>query len=86
MTTEAFVFDAIRTPRGKGKKDGSLYEVKPVTLLSGLLSNLQQRNGFDTAAVDDVVMGIVSPIGEQGSVLPKIAALKAGWDFTASGV
>ena len=86
MTTEAFVYDAIRTPRGKGKKDGSLYEVKPVTLLSGLLSNLQQRNSFDTAAVDDVVMGIVSPIGEQGSVLPKIAALKAGWDFRASGV
>ena len=86
MTTEAYVYDAIRTPRGKGKKDGSLYEVKPVTLLSGLLSNLQQRNGFDTAAVDDVVMGIVSPIGEQGSVLPKIASLKAGWDFTASGV
>ena len=90
MTTEAFaqayVYDAIRTPRGKGKKDGSLYEVKPVTLLSGLLLNLQQRNGFDTAAVDDVVMGIVSPIGEQGSVLPKIAALKAGWDFRASGV
>ncbi len=84
--TEAYVYDAIRTPRGKGKKDGSLYEVKPVTLLSGLLSNLQQRNGFETASVDDVVMGIVSPIGEQGSVLPKIAALKAGWDFTASGV
>ena len=86
MTTQAFVYDAIRTPRGKGKKDGSLYEVKPLTLLSGLLLNLQQRNGFDTAAVDDVVMGIVSPIGEQGSVLPKIAALKAGWDFRASGV
>ena len=86
MTNQAFVYDAIRTPRGKGKKDGSLYEVKPVTLLSGLLSSLQQRNGFDTAAVDDVVMGIVSPIGEQGSVLPKIAALKAGWYFTASGV
>jgi acetyl-CoA C-acetyltransferase len=86
MTTQAYVYDAIRTPRGKGKKDGSLHEVKPVTLLSSLLSNLQQRNGFDTAAVDDVVMGVVSPIGEQGSVLPKIAALKAGWDFRASGV
>jgi acetyl-CoA C-acetyltransferase len=86
MSTQAYVYDAIRTPRGKGKKDGSLHEVKPVTLLSGLLSNLQQRNGFDTAAVDDVVMGVVSPIGEQGSVLPKIAALKAGWDFRASGV
>jgi acetyl-CoA C-acetyltransferase len=48
--SEAFVFDAIRTPRGKGKKDGSLHEVKPVTLLAGLLTELQQRNGFDTAA------------------------------------
>ncbi|MDD0814939.1 acetyl-CoA C-acetyltransferase [Curvibacter sp. HBC28] len=84
--TEAYVFDAIRTPRGKGKKDGSLYEVKPVNLLAGLLQNLQARNGFDTALVDDVVMGIVSPIGEQGSVLPKVAALKAGWDFRCAGV
>ena len=84
--TQAFVYDAIRTPRGKGKKDGSLHEVQPAHLLAGLLSKLQQRNGFDTAAVDDVVMGIVSPIGEQGGVLPKLAALMAGWDFTASGV
>jgi acetyl-CoA C-acetyltransferase len=84
--TEAYVFDAIRTPRGKGKKDGSLHEVKPVNLLAGLLNDLQSRNGFDTALVDDVVMGIVSPIGEQGSVLPKVAALKAGWDFRCAGV
>ena len=84
--TDAFVFDAIRTPRGKGKKDGSLHEVKPVDLLAGLLRVLQQRNDLDTACVDDVVMGVVSPIGEQGSVLPKVAALKAGWDFTASGI
>ena len=70
--TEAFVFDAIRTPRGKGKKDGSLYEVKPVTLLAGLLNDLQRRNGFDTAQVDDVVMGVVSPVGDQGAVLPKV--------------
>lgn len=84
--TEAFVFDAIRTPRGKGKKDGSLYEVKPVNLLAGLLTDLQQRNGFDTARVDDVVMGIVSPVGDQGAVLPKVAALKAGWDFQCAGV
>ncbi|RUP32913.1 MAG: acetyl-CoA C-acetyltransferase [Curvibacter sp.] len=84
--TEAYVFDAIRTPRGKGKKDGSLHEVKPVNLLAGLLNELQSRNGFDTALVDDVVMGIVSPIGEQGSVLPKVAALKAGWDFRCAGV
>ncbi|MES2688211.1 MAG: acetyl-CoA C-acetyltransferase [Pseudomonadota bacterium] len=84
--TEAFIYDAIRTPRGKGKKDGSLHEVKPVNLLAGVLSQLQRRNGFDTAQVDDVVMGVVSPIGEQGSVIAKVAALKAGWDSRASGV
>jgi acetyl-CoA C-acetyltransferase len=86
MSTEAFIYDAIRTPRGKGKKDGGLHEVKPVNLLAGVLTDLQQRNGFDTAAVDDVVMGVVSPVGEQGSVIAKVAALKAGWDFRASGV
>lgn len=84
--TEAFIYDAIRTPRGKGKKDGSLYEVKPINLLAGVLTELQRRNGFDTAAVDDVVMGVVSPVGEQGAVIAKVAALKAGWDFRASGV
>ena len=84
--TEAYVYDAIRTPRGKGKKDGSLYEVKPVNLLAGVLSELQRRNDFDTAKVDDVVMGIVSPVGDQGSVLPKVAALKAGWDYQCAGV
>ncbi len=84
--TEAYVYDAIRTPRGKGKKDGSLYEVKPVNLLAGVLTELQRRNDFDTAKVDDVVMGIVSPVGDQGSVLPKVAALKAGWDYQCAGV
>ncbi len=83
---EAFIYDAIRTPRGKGKKDGSLYEVKPINLLAGVLTELQRRNGFDTAAIDDVVMGVVSPVGEQGAVIAKVAALKAGWDFRASGV
>jgi acetyl-CoA C-acetyltransferase len=83
---EAFIYDAIRTPRGKGKKDGSLHEVKPVNLLAGVLTELQRRNGFDTAQVDDIVMGVVSPVGEQGAVIAKVAALKAGWDFRASGV
>ena len=82
----AYVFEALRTPRGKGKKDGSLHEVKPINLLTGLLAELQARQRFDTAAVDDVVMGIVSPVGEQGSVLPKVAALKAGWDWRCAGV
>jgi len=84
--TEAYVFDALRTPRGKGKKDGSLHEVKPIDLLTGVMGALQQRLGFDTGAVDDVVMGIVSPVGEQGAVLPKVAALKAGWDWRCAGV
>ncbi len=84
--SEAFVYDAIRTPRGKGKKDGSLHEVKPVDLLAGVLTQLQRRHGFDTGAVDDVVMGVVSPVGEQGSVIAKVAALKAGWDWRCSGV
>ena len=84
--TEAYVFDAIRTPRGKGKKDGSLFEVKPVNLLAGVLTELQRRNQLDTSQVDDVVMGVVSPVGDQGAVIAKVAALKAGWDFRCSGV
>ena len=84
--SHAMVFDAVRTPRGKGKRDGSLHSVKPVDLLGGLLNQLQARHDFDTAEVDDVVMGCVSPVGEQGSVLPKTALLKAGWDVRVSGV
>lgn len=83
---EAYVYDAIRTPRGKGKKDGSLHEVKPVELLAGTLEALRRRHDLDTAAVDDVVMGVVSPIGEQGSVIAKTAALKAGWDWRCAGM
>jgi len=83
---DAFVYDAIRTPRGKGKPDGSLHEVKPVNLLAGVLAELQRRSGFDTAEVDDVVMGCVSPVGEQGGCIAKTAALKAGWDVRCAGV
>jgi len=83
---EAMIFEAVRTPRGKGKKDGSLHEVKPVDLLAGLLTQLQRRVGFDPAELDDVVMGVVSPVGEQGSVIAKTAALKAGWDFKVAGM
>jgi acetyl-CoA C-acetyltransferase len=82
----AMIFDAVRTPRGKGKRDGSLHEVKPVELLAGLLVKLQKRHGFDPAQLDDVVMGVVSPVGEQGSVIAKTAALKAGWDFRVAGM
>ena len=85
MGNAAYIYDAIRTPRGKGKADGSLHEVKPVTLLSDLLINLQQRNDLDTSRVDDVVMGCVTPIGEQGAVIPKTAAMMANWDDRVSG-
>jgi acetyl-CoA C-acetyltransferase len=79
------IFDAIRTPRGKGKKDGSLHEVKPVTLLAGVLQELQRRNDFDTGEVEDVVMGCVTASGEQGSCIAKTAALAAGWDWKVPG-
>ena len=83
---EAFIYSALRTPRGKGKKDGSLHEVKPISLLTGVLRELQSRHDLDTSQVDDVVMGCVTPVGEQGSCIAKTAALAAGWDFRASGV
>ncbi|WP_017938347.1 acetyl-CoA C-acetyltransferase [Zestomonas thermotolerans] len=86
MTTEAFIFDALRTPRGKGKKDGSLYSVKPVDLIAGLLRALQTRNQLDTSQVDDVVLGCVSPVGEQGGNIAKTAALVADWDVSVAGV
>ncbi|WP_374512137.1 acetyl-CoA C-acetyltransferase [Niveibacterium sp.] len=84
--SEAFIFEAIRTPRGKGKADGSLHEVKPITLTVGLMQELVRRHEFDTARVDDVVMGCVTPVLDQGACLPKIAALAAGWDWNAAGV
>ncbi len=86
MGKSAFIYDSVRTPRGIGKKNGSLYEVKPIDLLSGLLKALEKRNELDTARVNDVVMGCNAPIGEQGSNIPRIAALKAGWDQSVCGV
>lgn len=86
MTTEALIFDAIRTPRGRGKATGALHEVKPITLLSNLLNTLQQRNGFDTEVVDDIVMGCVTPVGDQGADIAKAAALAAGWNDDVAGV
>ena len=84
--TEAFIFDAVRTPRGKGKKDGALYSVKPVDLVAGLLKALQVRNGLDTSQVDDIVLGCVTPVGDQGADIAKTAALVADWDEQVSGV
>ncbi|MFW2422570.1 MAG: acetyl-CoA C-acetyltransferase [Porticoccaceae bacterium] len=86
MTEHAYIFDAIRTPRGRGKASGTLHEVKPVTLLSNLLVELQQRNGFESAAVDDIVIGCVTPVGDQGADIAKTAALAAGWNDDVAGV
>jgi acetyl-CoA C-acetyltransferase len=84
---EAFVYDAIRTPRGKGKKDGSLHEVKPIDLVTTLLDEVRERHdGFDPERVDDVVLGVVSPVGDQGGDIAKTAALAAGYPDTVSGV
>ncbi len=85
--TEAFVYDAIRTPRGRGKATGSLYEVKPVSLVTGLLHALQERNpGLDPAAIDDVILGCVTPVGDQGADIAKTAALAAGLPDVVPGV
>ena len=84
---EAFVYDHLRTPRGRGKKNGTLHEVKPVDLVVGLLHELQARNPtLDTNRVDDVVLGVVTPIGDQGSDIAKTAAIKAGLPDTVAGV
>jgi acetyl-CoA C-acetyltransferase len=83
---EAYIFDAVRTPRSKGKQGGTLNEVKPIRLLAGLLEGLQQRHDLDTARVDDVVMGCVAPVLEQGSCIAKAAAQSAGWDESVPGV
>jgi len=85
--TEAFVYDAIRTPRGKGKKDGALHEVKPVSLVVGLIKEISSRfPGLDTSRVDDVVLGVVSPVGDQGADIAKTAAIAAGLPDTVAGV
>ena len=84
--TQAFIFDAIRTPRGKGKADGALHSVKPVNLVAGLLTALAQRSDLDTRQVDDIVLGCVTPVGDQGADIAKTAALVADWDVSVAGV
>ncbi|MFG3050022.1 acetyl-CoA C-acetyltransferase [Kitasatospora sp. NPDC048239] len=87
MTTEAYVYDAIRTPRGRGKATGSLHGTKPIDLVVGLIHELRRRfPGLDPAAVDDIVLGVVSPIGDQGSDIARIAAIAAGLPDTVAGV
>lgn len=86
MSHHAFIYDAVRTPRSKGKPGGSLYEVKPIDLGAGLLRALQSRHDLDTAYVDDVVMGCVTPVGEQGSDIAKMIVMNADWDESVAGV
>ncbi|GAA2304779.1 MULTISPECIES: acetyl-CoA C-acetyltransferase [Streptomyces] len=87
MSTEAYVYDAIRTPRGRGKADGALHGTKPVDLVVGLIHELRRRfPELDPAAIDDVVLGVVSPLGDQGSDIAKIAAIAAGLPDTVAGV
>jgi acetyl-CoA C-acetyltransferase len=84
---EAFVYDHVRTPRGKGKAVGALHEVKPIDLIVGVLDELKARNpGLDPGTVDDIVLGVVTPIGEQGGDIAKTAALASGFPETVAGV
>ncbi len=85
--TDAFIYDAIRTPRGRGKKSGSLHEVKPISLVTGLIDEVQKRNpSLDPAGIEDLVLGCVSPVGDQGADIAKTAALAAGLPDSVAGV
>ncbi|WP_265516406.1 acetyl-CoA C-acetyltransferase [Nitratireductor luteus] len=83
---DAYVYDAVRTPRGRGKKDGSLHEVPAVRLGAKVLEAVRDRNGLDTAKVDDIIFGCVDPVGEAGSVIPRSAAFEARYDNAAPGM
>lgn len=83
---DAYIFDAVRTPRGKGKKDGSLHETTALSLATQVLEALRDRNGLDTSKVDDVVLGCVSPVGEQGSDIARTAVLTADYAESVAGV
>ncbi|MGC5240994.1 acetyl-CoA C-acetyltransferase [Streptomyces albogriseolus] len=87
MSTEAYVYDAIRTPRGRGKANGALHGTKPVDLVVGLIHEIRARfPGLDPAAVDDIVLGVVSPLGDQGADIARTAAVLAGLPDTVAGV
>ncbi|MEU9748418.1 MULTISPECIES: acetyl-CoA C-acetyltransferase [Streptomyces] len=87
MSTEAYVYDAIRTPRGRGKANGALHGTKPIDLVVGLIHEIQGRfPDLDPAAIDDVVLGVVSPLGDQGSDIARTAAVAAGLPHTVAGV
>ena len=82
---EAYIYDCVRTPRGKGKKNGALHEVTPTELLAQMLKAIQQRNNLDTSLVEDVVIGCVTPIGDQGGNIAKTAVMMADYDTKVPG-
>jgi len=84
--TEAYIYDAVRSPRGKGKKDGSLHEVTSVRMAANALNEIKDRNNLDTAEVEDVIMGCVTGVAEQGACLARSAVLYAGWDESTPGL
>jgi acetyl-CoA C-acetyltransferase len=84
--TEAYIYDAVRTPRGKGKKTGSLHEITSLSLATQVLQAIRERNELDTSKVDDVVLGCVSPVGEQGADIARVAVLNADYAETTAGV
>ncbi len=84
--TEAYVYDCVRTPRGKGKADGALHEITPVALSTQVLEAVRDRNDLDASLVEDVAFGCVSPVGEQGAVVTRTAILNAGYPETTSGI
>ena len=86
MEREAWIIDAVRSPRGKGKETGSLHPIHPQRILAQVLNALQARNGFDTADVDDVVMGCGAGSGDHSMDIARMAALDAGWSIEAPGV
>jgi acetyl-CoA C-acetyltransferase len=86
MTQEAMLYATLRTPRGRGRESGALHPIAPVNLLAGLLRNLRERTGLETGLVDDLIIGCVTPVGEQGADIARTAALVAGWHQDVPGM
>jgi acetyl-CoA C-acetyltransferase len=84
--TEAYIYDAVRSPRGKGRTDGALHEITPLDLAAQVLASVRERNGLAPDAVEDIAFGCVSPVGEQGAVITRTAALQAGYAHSTSGI
>ena len=83
--TDAYIYDHVRSPRGKGRPNGALHEVTPVDLAAQVLAGLRDRNELDTSVIDDVVFGCVTPVGEQGSNITRSAILNADYDLSVPG-